>query len=70
VGIAGEDTAVPMAVVQLAAALVALACFAGMCRPWTDAAAGTRTAGGGAGREQHGGTDRAALGGAGKGEGS
>ena len=34
VGIAGEDTAVPMAVVQLAAALVALACFMGMCRPW------------------------------------
>ncbi len=34
VGIAGEDTAVPMAVVQLSAALVALACFMGMCRPW------------------------------------
>ncbi|MEU3994457.1 multidrug effflux MFS transporter [Streptomyces fungicidicus] len=34
VGIAGEDTAVPMAVVQLVAALVALACFLGMCRPW------------------------------------
>lgn len=34
VGIAGEDTAVPMAVVQLAAALVALGCFLGMCRPW------------------------------------
>jgi DHA1 family bicyclomycin/chloramphenicol resistance-like MFS transporter len=33
VGIAGEDTAVPMAVVQLAAALVALGCFVGMCRP-------------------------------------
>ncbi|WP_406727798.1 multidrug effflux MFS transporter [Streptomyces sp. GD-15H] len=33
VGIAGEDTAVPMAVVQLTAALVALACFVGMCRP-------------------------------------
>jgi MFS transporter, DHA1 family, multidrug resistance protein len=33
VGIAGEHTAVPMAVVQLAAALVALACFVGMCRP-------------------------------------
>ncbi|GAA3495870.1 multidrug effflux MFS transporter [Streptomyces prasinosporus] len=33
VGIAGEDTAVPMAVVQLVCALVALACFAGMCRP-------------------------------------
>jgi DHA1 family bicyclomycin/chloramphenicol resistance-like MFS transporter len=33
VGIAGEHTAVPMAIVQLAAALVALACFVGMCRP-------------------------------------
>ncbi|WP_333740695.1 multidrug effflux MFS transporter [Streptomyces sp. IBSBF 2806] len=37
VGIAGERTAVPMAVVQVAAALVALACFVVMCRPWTDA---------------------------------
>src|SRR5690606_10579487 len=34
VGVAGEDTAVPMAVVQLVAALVALGCFLGMCRPW------------------------------------
>ncbi|MFE1341363.1 multidrug effflux MFS transporter [Streptomyces sp. NPDC058733] len=34
VGIAGEHTAVPMAVVQLVGALVALACFVGMCRPW------------------------------------
>ncbi|MFE1911096.1 multidrug effflux MFS transporter [Streptomyces anandii] len=34
VGIAGERTAVPMAVVQLVAALVALACFVIMCRPW------------------------------------
>ncbi|MGW0824695.1 multidrug effflux MFS transporter [Streptomyces sp. NPDC002845] len=34
VGIAGEDTAVPMAVVQLAAALVAIACFMALCRPW------------------------------------
>ncbi|MEU6812363.1 multidrug effflux MFS transporter [Streptomyces sp. NPDC046831] len=44
VGIAGEHTAVPMAVVQLAAALVALTCFVALCRPWT-----TRrtTAGGG-----------------------
>jgi DHA1 family bicyclomycin/chloramphenicol resistance-like MFS transporter len=32
VGVAGEDTAVPMAVVQLAAALVAAACFAALCR--------------------------------------
>ncbi|MFF1547210.1 multidrug effflux MFS transporter [Streptomyces sp. NPDC058291] len=37
VGIAGDRTAVPMAVVQLAAALVALACFVVMCRPWADA---------------------------------
>lgn len=35
VGIAGEHTAVPMAVVQLVAALVALAFFVVMCRPWT-----------------------------------
>ncbi|WP_329339830.1 multidrug effflux MFS transporter [Streptomyces sp. NBC_00663] len=34
VGIAGEGTAVPMAVVQLSASLVALTCFMGMCRPW------------------------------------
>ncbi|MGW1724613.1 multidrug effflux MFS transporter [Streptomyces sp. NPDC002306] len=34
VGVAGEHTAVPMALVQLTAALVALACFVGMCRPW------------------------------------
>ncbi|MEV5439539.1 multidrug effflux MFS transporter [Streptomyces sp. NPDC052682] len=34
VGVAGEGTAVPMAVVQLAAALVALASFVGLCRPW------------------------------------
>ncbi len=44
VGIAGEDTAVPMAVVQLASALVATACFLGMCRPWKS---GTNTKGGG-----------------------
>ncbi|MGW5426144.1 multidrug effflux MFS transporter [Streptomyces sp. NPDC004059] len=35
VGVAGEHTAVPMAVVQLAGALVAAACFMGMCRPWS-----------------------------------
>ncbi|MFI7497431.1 multidrug effflux MFS transporter [Streptomyces sp. NPDC049687] len=40
VGIAGEHTAVPMAVVQLVAALVALACFVGMCRPWARAEEG------------------------------
>jgi DHA1 family bicyclomycin/chloramphenicol resistance-like MFS transporter len=34
VGIAGETTAVPMALVQVAAVLVAVACFAGLCRPW------------------------------------
>ncbi|WP_225827887.1 multidrug effflux MFS transporter [Streptomyces naphthomycinicus] len=34
VGVAGEHTAVPMAVVQLAGALVAAACFVGLCRPW------------------------------------
>ncbi|WP_433449911.1 multidrug effflux MFS transporter [Streptomyces sp. CA-142005] len=35
VGVAGEHTAVPMAVVQLVGALVAAACFMGMCRPWS-----------------------------------
>jgi DHA1 family bicyclomycin/chloramphenicol resistance-like MFS transporter len=34
VGIAGEHTAVPMAVVQLAAVLVAIVFFVGLCRPW------------------------------------
>ncbi|QEV64634.1 Bcr/CflA family efflux MFS transporter [Streptomyces spectabilis] len=34
VGIAGEKTAVPMAVVQLACALAAVGCFVGLCRPW------------------------------------
>ncbi|MGW0553095.1 multidrug effflux MFS transporter [Streptomyces sp. NPDC002926] len=34
VGIAGEATAVPMAVVQLASALGALGCFLVLCRPW------------------------------------
>lgn len=33
-GSCGEQTAVPMALVQLAAVLVAGACFVGMCRPW------------------------------------
>ncbi|MEU5592394.1 multidrug effflux MFS transporter [Streptomyces sp. NPDC020298] len=40
VGVAGEHSAVPMAVVQLAGSVVALGCFVGMCRPWN---AGTRT---------------------------
>ncbi|MFI5746083.1 multidrug effflux MFS transporter [Streptomyces sp. NPDC051644] len=34
VGIAGEGTAVPMAVVQLVCAVGAMACFLGLCRPW------------------------------------
>jgi DHA1 family bicyclomycin/chloramphenicol resistance-like MFS transporter len=34
VGIAGEHTAVPMAVVQLVSVLAAGACFVGLCRPW------------------------------------
>ncbi|MGW0750534.1 multidrug effflux MFS transporter [Streptomyces sp. NPDC002587] len=34
VGIAGEDTAVPMALVQLVCALVSAGCFLGLCRPW------------------------------------
>ncbi|MFE2289603.1 multidrug effflux MFS transporter [Streptomyces sp. NPDC059452] len=34
VGIAGEDTAVPMAVVQLVCAVAAVGCFLGLCRPW------------------------------------
>nr|WP_234315108.1 Bcr/CflA family multidrug efflux MFS transporter [Streptomyces globisporus] len=37
VGIAGEHTAVPMAVVQLSCAALALACFLGLCRPWRTA---------------------------------
>ncbi|MFF8604957.1 Bcr/CflA family multidrug efflux MFS transporter [Streptomyces sp. NPDC015346] len=34
VGIAGEATAVPMALVQLICAVGALTCFLAMCRPW------------------------------------
>ncbi|MFJ8075744.1 Bcr/CflA family multidrug efflux MFS transporter [Streptomyces sp. NPDC096176] len=34
VGIAGEGTAVPMAVVQMACATGAVACFVLLCRPW------------------------------------
>lgn len=34
VGIAGEDTAVPMAVVQTACSLLAVFCFVVLCRPW------------------------------------
>ncbi|MGA4842346.1 multidrug effflux MFS transporter [Streptomyces sp. G45] len=43
VGIAGEKTAVPMAVVQLACAVAAAACFVGLCRPW-QRTSGERTA--------------------------
>ncbi|MYS07872.1 Bcr/CflA family multidrug efflux MFS transporter [Streptomyces sp. SID6041] len=42
VGIAGEHTAVPMAVVQLTCAVLALACFLGLCRPWRSTAAAPR----------------------------
>ncbi|MBW1603506.1 multidrug effflux MFS transporter [Streptomyces sp. JJ66] len=34
VGVAGEQTAVPMAVVQLVTLALAAGCFVGMCRPW------------------------------------
>ncbi|WP_327367083.1 multidrug effflux MFS transporter [Streptomyces sp. NBC_01217] len=34
VGIAGEGTAVPMALVQLVCAVGAMACFLALCRPW------------------------------------
>lgn len=34
VGIAGDATAVPMAVVQLVCAVGAMACFLALCRPW------------------------------------
>ncbi|MEU8528213.1 MULTISPECIES: Bcr/CflA family multidrug efflux MFS transporter [Streptomyces] len=40
VGIAGEATAVPMAVVQLACAVAALGCFLLLCRPWRTGATG------------------------------
>lgn len=38
VGIAGEATAVPMAVVQLVCGLAAIGCFVGLCRPWQHSA--------------------------------
>ncbi len=41
VGVAGEATAVPMAVVQLTCALGAVGCFLGMCRPWQRQAGAT-----------------------------
>ncbi|MEU0158930.1 multidrug effflux MFS transporter [Streptomyces sp. NPDC006261] len=40
VGIAGEDTAVPMAVVQVVCAVAAVGCFLGLCRPWQRAGKG------------------------------
>ncbi|WP_010469155.1 multidrug effflux MFS transporter [Streptomyces somaliensis] len=39
VGVAGEHTAVPMAVVQLVCVLAATGCFLGLCRPWQRTAA-------------------------------
>ncbi|WP_435880393.1 Bcr/CflA family multidrug efflux MFS transporter [Streptomyces zaomyceticus] len=53
VGIAGEHTAVPMALVQLTCAVLALACFLGLCRPWRTTPATTGAGAAGA-------TDRAA----------
>ncbi|SCK56311.1 multidrug effflux MFS transporter [Streptomyces sp. WMMB 322] len=37
VGVAGEHTAVPMALVQLTALVLAAAAFLGLCRPWRSA---------------------------------
>ncbi|WP_405440875.1 Bcr/CflA family multidrug efflux MFS transporter [Streptomyces avidinii] len=45
VGIAGEDTAVPMAVVQLVCALLAVSAFLGLCRPWQTASTTSSPAG-------------------------
>ncbi|WP_199920870.1 Bcr/CflA family multidrug efflux MFS transporter [Streptomyces sp. NRRL S-237] len=45
VGIAGEDTAVPMALVQLVCALLALSAFFGLCRPWRTTPATSNPAG-------------------------
>ncbi|MGZ9930676.1 Bcr/CflA family multidrug efflux MFS transporter [Streptomyces sp. NC-S4] len=45
VGIAGEDTAVPMALVQLVCALLAVSTFLGLCRPWQTAPAASGPAG-------------------------
>ncbi|MCX5014191.1 Bcr/CflA family multidrug efflux MFS transporter [Streptomyces sp. NBC_00555] len=44
VGIAGEDTAVPMALVQLVCALLSVACFLGLCRPWQNRESGAPAA--------------------------
>ncbi|MBD9731613.1 multidrug effflux MFS transporter [Streptomyces sp. H28] len=60
VGIAGEDSAVPMAVVQLGAALVAMACFVTLCRPGRGRA--RAAADGGPGGAEQPGTLRASEG--------
>jgi DHA1 family bicyclomycin/chloramphenicol resistance-like MFS transporter len=51
VGVAGEDTALPMAVVQLVAALVALAFFVTLCRPAAERPAGRAAGAAGASHE-------------------
>ncbi|MFJ8884301.1 Bcr/CflA family multidrug efflux MFS transporter [Streptomyces sp. NPDC102402] len=43
VGIAGEHTAVPMAVVQVVCALSSVACFLLLCRPWQNAGGAPRS---------------------------
>ncbi|MFE6640083.1 multidrug effflux MFS transporter [Streptomyces tendae] len=50
VGIAGEDTAVPMAVVQLVAAVMALGFLVALCRPSAGGGAGLGAGGGVGGR--------------------
>ncbi|MFE0188829.1 Bcr/CflA family multidrug efflux MFS transporter [Streptomyces sp. NPDC059008] len=45
VGVAGEHTAVPMALVQLVCAVLALVSFLGMCRPWQRRKESTPSAG-------------------------
>ncbi|MET8664410.1 multidrug effflux MFS transporter [Streptomyces tendae] len=68
VGIAGEDTAVPMAVVQLVAAVMALGFLVALCRPSAGDGAGLGTGGGAgevAGEEAGGGAGERAGKGAG-----
>ncbi|WP_282082944.1 multidrug effflux MFS transporter [Streptomyces tendae] len=57
VGIAGEDTAVPMAVVQLVAAVVALGFLVTLCRPSAGGGVAGPGAGGGAGESAGKGAD-------------
>ncbi|MGW2859178.1 Bcr/CflA family multidrug efflux MFS transporter [Streptomyces sp. NPDC001205] len=52
VGIAGEATAVPMAVVQLASAVAALLCFLLLCRPWQRAAGSAAATAGAVARQK------------------